>query len=152
VNPGVGADVSCRTPGEDMTNLRTVGIIANIIGALITIGIMYSTTSAVSGVSDLLITLGFYVWALLPFIILIILTSYIHRKGLSPAARVAVLLTSILVLVSSVLMYWGSIFDSESSTSALAFIFIPIYAIAATAVVYGLAWLLLKSFMPTSGA
>lgn len=133
-----------------MRGVRNVGIIASIIGALVTSGIMYSTTSAVSGASDLLITLGFYVWALLPFIILIILTSYIHRKGLSFAARVAVLLTSILVVVSSVLMYWGSVFNSESSTSALAFIFIPIYALAAIAVVYGLAWLLLKSFATQS--
>ena len=135
-----------------MKSLRNVGIIASIVGALVTFGIMCSTTSAVSSVSDLLFTAGFYVWVLLPFVILIILTSYVHRKGLSPAARVAVLLTSIVVVVSSVLMYWGSIYDSESSTSALAFIFIPIYALAAIAVVYGLAWLLLKSFMPTSRA
>jgi hypothetical protein len=51
-----------------------------------------------------------------------------------------------------VLIYWGSIFNSESSTSALVFIFVPIYALAAVAVVYGLALLLSKSFMPTSRA
>ena len=135
-----------------MKNLRIVGIIASITGALTTLGIMCSTTSAVGGVSDLLVTLGFYVWAILPFITLIVLTSYIHRKGLSSAARVAVLLTSLLVVASSVLMYWGSVFNSESSTSALAFIFVPIYALAAIAVVYGLAWLLLRSLMPASGA
>ena len=132
-----------------MNNLKNVGIVTSIIGALATGGIMYSTTSAVSSASDLLITLGFYAWAILPFIVLIILTSYIHRKGLSSAARVAVLLTTVLVVASSVLMYWGAVFSSESSTSALAFIFVPIYALAAIAVVFGLAWLLLKSFMPT---
>jgi hypothetical protein len=135
-----------------MKGLRNFGIIASVVGALVTVGIMYSTTSAEGGASDLLITLGFYVWALLPFVILVILTSYVHRKGLSSAARAAVLLTSIVVVVSSVLMYWGSVYNSESSTSALAFIFVPMYALAAIAVVYGLAWLLLKSFMPTSRA
>jgi glucan phosphoethanolaminetransferase (alkaline phosphatase superfamily) len=135
-----------------MKNLRNIGIITSIIGIVITLGIMYSTMSAVSGISDLLITLGFYVWAVLPFIVLIILTALIHRKGLSSAAHVAILLTSILVVVSSVLMYWGSIFNSESSTAALAFIFVPIYALAAIALVYGLTLLLLKSFMPTSRA
>jgi len=135
-----------------MKNLKSVGIIASILGALITCGIMYSTTSAVSGISELLITLGFYVWAILPFIILVLLTLYIHRKGLSSAARAAVLFTSLLVVVSSVLMYWGSIFNSESSTSALVFIFVPLYALAAIAVVFGLAWLLLRSLMPPSGA
>ena len=133
-----------------MNNLRYTGIITCIMGALVTLGIMYSTTSAVSGLSDLLITSGFYLWAILPFLILIILTLFIHRKGLSPAARVAILLTSILVVVSSVLVYWVSIFNSESSTSALVFVFVPVYSLAAIAVVYGLAFLLLKSFMPAS--
>lgn len=135
-----------------MKSLRYAGIITCIMGALITSGTMYSTTSAVSGLSDLLITSGFYLWALLPFIVLIILTLLIHRKGLSPAARVAILLTSILVVVSSALIYWGSIFNSESSTSALVFIFVPVYSLAAIAIVYGLAFLLLKSFMPASKA
>jgi hypothetical protein len=133
-----------------MKNLRNLGIVASLVGALSTLWIMYSTTSAVGDLSDLLFTLGFYAWAILPFIILILLTSYIHRKGLSAAARVAVLLTTILVVVSSVLMYWGSVFNSESSTAALAFVFVPLYALAAIAVVYGLAWLLLKSFMPAT--
>ena len=135
-----------------MKSLRNIGIVTSVIGAIVTFGLMYSTTSAVSSSSDLLFTIGFYVWAILPFIILIILTAFIHRKGLSAAARVAILLTSIVVVASSVLMYWGAIFNSESSTSALAFIFVPIYALVAIAGVYGLAWVLLKSFMPTSGA
>src|SRR5687768_12189253 len=112
-----------------MSNLKNIGIITSVIGAVVTFGIMYSATSAVTDGSDLLITSGFYVWAILPFITLIILTSLIHRKGRSGAARVAILLTSILVVVSSVLIYWASIFNSESSTSALVFVFIPIYAL-----------------------
>ena len=132
-----------------MNNLRNIGIIISVTGALVTFGIMYSTTSAVTNSSDLLITSGFYLWAILPFITLIVLTSLIHRKGRSGAARVAILLTSILVVVSSVLIYWVSIFNSESSTAALVFVFIPIYSLIAIAAIYGLALLLLKSFMPT---
>jgi hypothetical protein len=135
-----------------MKNLRNIGIVASIVGAAITSWIMYSTTSAVGGLSDLLITLGFYGWALLPFIVLIVVTSLIHRKGLSAAARVAILFTSLLVVASSVLIYWDSIFNSESSTSALVFVFIPLYTLGATAVVFGLSFLLLKSFMPASRA
>lgn len=133
-----------------MKNLRNVGIIVNVVGALITCGIMTSAVSALGGLSDLLVTLGFYVWAVFPFVILIALTLYIHRKGRSPVSRVAVLLTSILVVTSSVLIYWVSIFQSESSTSALVFVFVPLYALASIAVVYVLAWLLLRSFMPAS--
>jgi hypothetical protein len=135
-----------------MKSLRNVGIIIIIIGALVTFGIMISTTSAIGSFSDLLITLGFYLWVALPFVVLIALTFYIHRKGLSPASRLAILLTSILVAVSSVLVYWASIFNSESSTSALVFIFIPIYALVTIAVVYGLTWLLLRLFMSKSKA
>lgn len=135
-----------------MKSLRNIGIITAIGGALATLGIMASTTTALSSFSDLLITLGFYVWVLLPFIILILLTSYIHRKGFSPASRVALLLTTILVAVSSLLIYWASIFNSQSSTSALVFIFIPIYSLVAMGVVYGLAWLLLRMFMPKAKA
>jgi len=51
-----------------------------------------------------------------------------------------------------VLIYWLSIFNSESSTSALIFVFIPIYALVAIAPVHRLSWLLLKGFMPKSAA
>jgi hypothetical protein len=135
-----------------MNNSRNGGLIIITLGILITFGILASTTSAIGSLSDLLITLGFYVWVAFPFIVLIALTFYIHRKGLSPASRVAILITSILVVVSSVLIYWTSIFNSESSTSALVFIFIPIYALVAIALMYGTAWLLLKSLMPKSKA
>jgi glucan phosphoethanolaminetransferase (alkaline phosphatase superfamily) len=129
---------------------RNIAIVANILGALITLGIMVSTTSPVAGISDVLFTLGFYVWAVLPFIILLLLTTYIHRKNLSAASRVAILLTSILIVVSSVFLYWASIFNSESSTSALVFVFIPLYSLVGIAVIYGLAWLVLKFVMPRS--
>lgn len=135
-----------------MKGFRNIGLMTIIIGAVLTSGIMFSTTSALSGLSDLLVTLGFYLWVLLPFMTLIILTLYIYRKAHSSASRVAIVLTSILVVVSSVLIYWVSIFNSESSTSALVFLFIPIYALVSIAFVYGLSWLLLRGFMPKAKA
>jgi len=135
-----------------MNNLKNVGFAVITLGVLITFGIMAYTTSAAGSLGDLLITLGFYVWVALPFVVLLALTFYIHRKGLSHASRAAVLITSVLVVVSSVAAYWASTLGSESSTSALVFIFIPIYALAATALLYGLSWLLLRSFMPKSRA
>ena len=135
-----------------MKNLRNAGLIIIALGILSTFGIMASTTSAIGSLPDLLFTLGFYAWVAFPFIVLIALTFYIHRKGLSPASGVAILITSILVVVSSVLIYSVSIFNSESSTSALVFIFIPIYALAVIALMYGIAWVLLRSLMPRSKA
>ena len=74
-----------------MSNLMNVGIIAVVVGALATLGMMASATSAVGGLQDLAVTLGFYVWVLLPFLILIALTLYIHRKAPTPASRVAII-------------------------------------------------------------
>jgi hypothetical protein len=130
-----------------MKSLRTIGIVITITCAIATFVIMGSTTSAVAGFADILITLGFYLWVVLPFAVLIALTFYIHRKGLSPASRVAIFLTSIIVTMSSVLFYWASIFKSESSTSALVFIFIPFFTLIAIAVVYLIAWLVLRLLM-----
>jgi hypothetical protein len=133
-----------------MKSLRTIGIVITITFAIATFVIMGSTTSAVGSLADILVTLGFYLWVMLSFAVLIVLTFYIHRKGLSPASRVAIFLTSIIVAVSSVLLYWASIFKSESSTSALVFIFIPFFALIAIAVVYLIAWLVLRLLMRTS--
>lgn len=135
-----------------MNNSKSIGIITAVVGALATLGMLASTTTAVGSPKDLLITLGFYVWVLLPFVLLLVLTLYIHRKASSPASRAAILLTSILVVVSSVLAYWSSIFNSESSTSALVFIFIPLYSLIAIGVCYGLARLLLGLLMTKSKA
>ena len=135
-----------------MKNLKSIGIITVIVGALATLGMMVSTTSAVGGMNDLLITLGFYVWVLVPFIILLVLTAYIHRKPLSPASRFAIFLTSILVVVSSVLAYGASIFNPDSSTSALIFIFVPVYSLVAIGVGFGLSRLLLGLLLTKSKA
>jgi hypothetical protein len=133
-----------------MKSLRTIGIVITITCAIATLVIMGSTTSAVASLADILITLGFYTWVVLPFAVLIALTFYIHRKGLSPASRVAIFLTSVIVTVPSVFFYWASIFKSESSTSALVFIFIPFFTLIAIAVVYLLAWLVLRLLMRAS--
>jgi multidrug transporter EmrE-like cation transporter len=74
---------------------------------LSTLGIMISTTSPIHSLSDLFISLAFYVWVALPFIVLIALAFYIHRKGRSPASRVAILLTLTSVTVLSLLAYLG---------------------------------------------
>jgi hypothetical protein len=133
-----------------MKNLRMIGIGVAVVGALVTSWIMCSTTSAAEGLSDLLFTLGLYAWVLLPFAVLVALTWYVHRRGFAPAPRVASVITSVVVVITSVFVYWSSIFGSESSTSALVFVFLPLYALVGTVVLYGLVWLLLKPFLQGS--
>ena len=133
-----------------MKNLRNIGIAIIALGAVATLGILVSTTSFADNFSDILITLGFYLWVMLPFAVLFTATLFIDRKNFSSAAQIAILFTSMLVVLSSVLIYWLSIFRSESSTSALVFLFIPFYGLAAIAIVYLLAWLLLRLLVPKS--
>ena len=128
-----------------MNNLKNASILIAALGALATLGIMFYASSGPENVSDLLFVLGFAVWALLPYLALIFLARRVHRKEGSSAARVAVLVASVVVVVLSVLAYWISIFHSESSTSALVFVFIPFYALAGIAAVFLLTWLLMRS-------
>lgn len=117
-----------------MKRLRNTGIIINIIGAIATLGIMIAHTSPIASNSQLLLILGFYVWVILPFIVLTIMTFYIHRKANSPASGRAILRTSKIVAVSSVLLYLALI----SSRNAIMVIFIPIFILIEIAVVYWL--------------
>jgi hypothetical protein len=130
-----------------MKSLRNIGALIIFIGAILTLYFLVSTTSPVASLSDLLITVVFYVWVMLPFVVLFILTFSLHRKRHSPAARVAAFFTSILVVVPSVVLYWTVVFRPESSTSALAFLFLPFYALVAIAITYLLSWLVLRMFM-----
>ena len=133
-----------------MKNLRNIGIATITLGAVATLVILMSTTSFAGDFSDILTTLGFYLWVMLPFAVLFIATLLIDRKRFSSAAQIAILFTSILVVLSSVLIYWFSMFKSESSTSALVFLFIPLYGLAAIGIVYLFGWLLLRLLMPES--
>lgn len=115
-----------------MNRFRNIGIIINTIGALVTLGIMISQTSPIASNSELLLILGFYLWTVLPFIVLIIMTLRIHRKANSSVSGRAILRTSKIVAVSSVLLYLALI----SSKYAIMGIYIPIFILVEIAVVY----------------
>jgi hypothetical protein len=121
------------------------------LGAIGTLGIMLTTASTPDDTFDLMFQLGFFIWAILPFMALITLTLVIFR-GRSQAAQTAIFFTTAVITALSVWIYWTSIFASTSSTSALVFIFVPLYSLAAIAIVFGFSWLILRSFIPSSKA
>jgi hypothetical protein len=132
-----------------MMNLRNFGFVIIIIGALASLGIMFSAADPIEGLEHLLIVLGFYVWVALPFVVLFVLTFFIHRDGFIsreglPRARVAIFLTTISVVVLSVLIYWFE------SSSPLMFAVMPFWSLVMIGVVYGLSWLVLGLFMAKS--
>ena len=116
-----------------MTSLRNIGIAAAVVGAVGTLAIMLHATSW--QVADA-ITLAFLLWACLPYIVLLISNFRIHRRGPSFASAIAILAASLLVVTFSLWLYYDSVYVSETSTSALIFVFLPGYALVATGIIY----------------
>lgn len=125
-----------------MKLLKTIGIVVVLLGLGCTLSIMLSTTSWESGVDFTLLLL--YLWALLPYIVLLVLTVIIHRRNASQASRIAIFITSVVVVTLSVVSYYHAMFVSVTSTSALVFVVIPLYALAAIAIFYFVCWMLIR--------
>lgn len=116
-----------------MTSLRNIGIAVAVLGAAGTLAIMLHAASW--QVADAT-TLALLLWACLPYIVLAISNFRIHRRGPSSGSGIAILAASLLVVTLSVWLYYDSVYVSTTSTSALIFIFLPGYALVATAVIY----------------
>lgn len=125
-----------------MKLLKTIGIVVVLLGLGCTLSIMLSTTSWESGIDFTLLLL--YFWALLPYIVLLVLTVIIHRRNASDASRIAIFITSVVVVTLSVVSYYHAMFVSVTSTSALVFVVIPLYALAAIAIFYFVCWMLIR--------
>ena len=117
-----------------MNSLKSIGIAVVILGVICTLAILVYSTSWEEGV-DLTLPI-FYLWILLPYIVLLVSTFRIHRANSSSASRLAIFICSLAVVILSVLIYYEAIFVSLSSTSALVFLLVPGYALAAIAVIY----------------
>jgi hypothetical protein len=125
-----------------MKLLKTIGIVVVLLGLGCTLSIMLSTTSWENGIDFALLLL--YLWALLPYIVLVVLTVIIHRRNSSDASRIAIFIASVAVVTLSVLSYYHAMFVSVTSTSALVFVVIPLYALAAIAIFYFVCWMLIR--------
>jgi hypothetical protein len=117
-----------------MNSLKSIGIAVIILGVICTLAILLYSTSWEEGV-DLTLPI-FYLWILVPYIVLLVSTFRIHRANSSSASRLAIFISSLAVVILSVLIYYNAVFVSLSSTSALIFLFVPGYALAAIAVIY----------------
>ena len=125
-----------------MKLLKNVGIVVILLGFGCTLSIMLSTTSLEDGIDFRLLLL--YLWALLPYIVLIGLTVMIYRRNASDASRIAIFITSVVVVTLSVFSYYHAMFVSVTSTSALVFVVIPLYALAAIAIFFFVCWMLIR--------
>lgn len=85
---------------------------------------------------------GFYPWVMGPYVLLVLI--FVFPLHQSKARSVAGCVAAILVLAFTCLFYINAMWFSDSSTSALIFIFAPMYLLVGGLVAWGLAWLLLK--------
>jgi hypothetical protein len=125
-----------------MKLLKNLGIVVVLFGLGCTLAIMLNTTSWDSGIDFTLLLL--YLWALVPFIALLVLNVIIHQRNASDASRIAIFIASVVVVTLSVVSYYHAMFVSVTSTSALVFVVIPLYGLAAIAVIYFVCWMLIR--------
>jgi glucan phosphoethanolaminetransferase (alkaline phosphatase superfamily) len=130
-----------------MKSTKSIGIISIILGALATFTVLAYQISPSRPLAEIPKNLGFYLWVSLPFAVLIILTSRINRKEDSPASRVAIFITSVLVSILSVLTYWLlSRYSGNGIVVILKVLFVPIYTLIEIAFVYWLTRAMCKGF------
>lgn len=85
---------------------------------------------------------GFYPWVIAPYGFFVLIFAFPVRQ--SEARSVAGCVAAILVLAFTCLFYLNAMWFSVSSTSALIFIFAPMYLLVGGLAAWGLTWLLLK--------
>ena len=85
---------------------------------------------------------GFYPWVITPYGLFVLIFVFPVRQ--SAARSVAGCVAAILVLAFTCLFYLNAMWFSVSSTSALIFIFAPMYLLVGGLAAWGLTWLLLK--------
>lgn len=84
----------------------------------------------------------FYPWVIGPYVLLALI--FLFPLCQSGARSVAACVAAILVLAFTCLFYIDAMWFSVSSTSALIFVFAPMYLLVGGLVAWGLVWLLLK--------
>ena len=82
---------------------------------------------------------GFYPWVVGPYIVLLAVFCFPRRQ--TDARAFAGCVATVIILLFTCWFYIGAMWFSSSSTSALIFIFAPIYLFVGGLVVWGIAWL-----------
>jgi hypothetical protein len=110
--------------------LNTIQIFALAISAIVTALTMLRAAEWKIDFSGFL----FLCWALSPYVFLLILSFLIDKFTSLPKKSLVFCITAILMLVFTLLAYVGTLGD-ESSTSALIFVFAPVYLYVGTVIV-----------------
>jgi hypothetical protein len=84
---------------------------------------------------------GFYPWVIGPYVVLLVVFNFPRNQ--TRARAFAGCVAAVAVLLCTCWAYIGAMWFSASSTSALIFIFAPMYLLVGGLVVWGIAWFLI---------
>lgn len=117
-----------------MKYFNFLSLLLTTIAAIITL----IAKNHVSGWNDRITggVLFFNLYLMLPYFILWWIISKSYRIDGSRANRISIFITTILITLLSLAVSWESIYDNGSSTSALVFLYIPIYCLLLIAFAY----------------
>lgn len=131
------ADRSSQSPGV----MRTIAA-ASIVACLIAASTV-ALAAMIHGAGKFEWN-GFYPWVIGPYVVLLGLFSL--PRGQTDARVFAGCMAGVLVLLFTCWLYIGAMWFSTSSTSALIFIFAPVYLFVGGLVVWSVSWLLFARF------
>jgi len=103
------------------------------IAALVALGVGTLATIAAlayAGRSLSALLSGFTIWALCPYPVLFASSRFAATRG----RALTVCIVSLLASAFAVFVYWNALFVHTSSTSALVFVFVPLYQLIAAVI------------------
>jgi len=118
--------------------MRTSALVITIAGLNAAFGVALSAMIHGAGKFE---WNGFYPWVIAPYIVLLV--AFTLPRGQTDAKAFAGCVAAMIVLLFTCWFYIGAMWFSASSTSALIFIFAPIYLLVGGLIVWGIAWVLL---------
>ena len=99
------------------------------IGALVTVASLLHCGGSVASLLS-----GFTLWALIPYAVLFASCSLARTRG----RTLTTLVVSVLATAFAAFAYGDAMFSHSSSTSALIFIFVPLYQLIAAAILFAI--------------
>ncbi len=95
------------------------------VGALISLGALYYAGQSVRSLLS-----GFTAWVILPYAVFSVACSLVRTRGVA----LIIFVVSVMAVLCAGFIYVDALFLHSSSTSALVFIFIPLYQVIAAGV------------------
>ena len=110
----------------------TIGVL--LLGIVVLVWCMGKNTGW--SMSAFMEDLGIYIFSFFPCAVLWALTQKFYRQRDNRASQLAISVAAIVVTIMASLAYYELAYGSKSSTAPLAYLFVPMYALFFSGVIY----------------